>query len=405
MHMAATPAGSTLKFAPYFSLIGAGLLIFTGLFSLAPSLPVIREYFQTLPNVDVLTQMVGATSAFTFAVGCLLVSRVIDRWGYRAVYICSLLLMGVVGVLAALIDNLYGIILTRALVGFAVAGIVNSVLVGINRLLNEQGQARALGLQGAIGSFAAIGIFPIIGFLTGIDWRLAFAAHLIAFLFIPLALMLPATAAVAETPGEHARHDLAAAFKNVGAMIGAAAVFGGMVIFGLAMFAPLFVVSMGVTDPQLLSVPPTATVVGAAIGSWLTIPLRSRASLPRLIALTLIVESIGLTILAFSGSLWGVAAGTIIGGAGTGLLAPFLYSSVSKVSPGNPASALGLVNALLYGAMILFPLVAMPFAHLVGGPRPMLMTLVGCGLLLTILFLLPALLARRTRGKAASGEV
>jgi MFS family permease len=379
-------------------------LIFTGLFSLAPSLPVIRERFQALPNIDVLTQMVGATSAFTFALGCLLVSRVIDRWGYRSVYIGSLLMMGVVGVLAALIDNLYGIILTRAIVGFAVAGIVNSVLVAINRLLNEQGQARALGLQGTIGSFGAIGIFPIIGFMTGIDWRLAFAAHLIAFMFIPLALMLPAPAAVVgETPGEHARGALAAALKNVGAMIGAAAVFGGMVIFALAMFAPLFIVSMGVTDPQLLSVPPTATVMGAAIGSWLTIPLRSRASLPGLIALTLIVESIGLTILALSGSLWGVAAGAIIGGAGTGLLAPFLYSSVVKASPGNPGSGLGLVNALLYGAMILFPLVAMPFAQLVGGPRPMLMTLVGCGLLLTILFLLSA--PGRTQTKAVSSKV
>jgi MFS family permease len=313
-------------------------------------------------------------------------------------------MMGVVGVLAALIDNLYGIILTRAIVGFAVAGIVNSVLVAINRLLNEQGQARALGLQGTIGSFGAIGIFPIIGFMTGIDWRLAFAAHLIAFMFIPLALMLPAPAAVVgETPGEHARGALAAALKNVGAMIGAAAVFGGMVIFALAMFAPLFIVSMGVTDPQLLSVPPTATVMGAAIGSWLTIPLRSRASLPGLIALTLIVESIGLTILALSGSLWGVAAGAIIGGAGTGLLAPFLYSSVVKASPGNPGSGLGLVNALLYGAMILFPLVAMPFAQLVGGPRPMLMTLVGCGLLLTILFLLSA--PGRTQTKAVSSKV
>lgn len=66
-------------------------------------------------------------------------------------------------------------------------------------------------------------------------------------------------------------------------------------------------------------------------------------------------------------------------------MAPILYARAIKASTGNPASGLGLVNAFIYGAMILFPLVAMPLAQLVGSPRLMLMTLIGCGLLLMIL--------------------
>ncbi|MEJ7933933.1 MFS transporter [Sphingobium sp. AN558] len=383
--MAAAPVRAPLKLAPYISLVGAGVLIFTGLFSLAPSLPALRQHFIALPNIDVLVQIVGAGAAFTFAIGCLLSGRLIERAGYRSIYVGSLLTMGVAGTSAALIDNIYLIILTRAIVGFAVAGIVNSVLVAINRLLNEQAEARALGLQGAIGSVMAIGLFPIMGFLTSVDWRLAFSAHLIAFLFLPLALMLP-VAASGEEHGEPG--DFASAVRNVGALVGASAVFSGIVIFALAMFGPLFVLSLGVTDPQMQSLPPTATVIGSALGSWLTIPLRARFTLSRLLALTLFVEFMGLAVIALSFSFPGVIAGTLLGGLGTGLVAPILYACVIKASTGNPASGLGLMNALIYGAMILFPLVAMPLAQLVGSPRLMLMTLVGCGLLLMILLLL-----------------
>lgn len=383
------PDSSPLKFAPYMSLVGAGILIFAGLFSLAPSLPALRQHFISLPNIDVLVQIVGAAAAFTFAIGCLLSGRIIERAGYRPIYIGSLLTMGVFGPAGALIDNISVIILTRAIVGFAVAGIVTSVLVAINRLLSEQAEARALGLQGAIGSVAAIAIFPVMGFLTSIDWRLAFSAHLISFLFLPMALMLPL--ASSHKNGQAKRGNFASAVRNVGVLVGAAAVFSGMVIFALAMFSPLLVVSIGVTDHQLQSLPPTAMVIGTAVGSWLTIPLRARFTLPRLVALTLFVESIGLAVIALSSSFPGVISGTLLGGLGTGLVAPIIYACVIKASTGNPASGLGLANALIYGAMILFPLVAMPLAQLVGSPRLMLMTLVGCGLLLTILFLLPAL--------------
>ncbi|WP_176599212.1 MULTISPECIES: MFS transporter [Sphingobium] len=370
----------------YLSLPGAGILIFLGLFSLAPALPGVRQHFQAVANADVLTQVVGAAAAFTFALGCLFSSRAIDRLGYRSVYLISLLLLGVVGPTAALLDDLYAIILTRGVVGLGCAGIVNASLVGINRLLSGKGQTRALGLQGLIGSCAAIGLFPAIGALSGISWRLAFAGHLIAILFIPLVLMLPPSRPASENAED--KVVLRAALKYVGPLTGSAAIFGGMVVFTIAMFAPLFLVQLGVTNAQLLSIPPTATVVGSAIGSWLFVPLSNRLRSSYAFALTLVVEGAGLVGIALSHSVWGVGASSLLAGIGSGLLAPLLYSSAIKASPGSPASALGLVNALLYGAMILFPLVAIPFAQLVGGQRPMLIALVTCGQLLAVLFVL-----------------
>lgn len=397
--MALEPVHPRLKLMPYISLVGAGILIFTGLFSLAPSLPALRQHFIALPNIDVLVQIVGAGAAFTFAIGCLLSGRIIERAGYRPIYIGSLLTMGVFGPAAALIENIYFIIVTRAIVGFAVAGVVNSVLVAINRLLDEQGEARALGLQGTIGSVAAILIFPFMGFLTSLDWRLAFSAHLIAFMFLPLALMLPVTSSEKDAQAEPG--NFASAARNVGALVGGAAVFSGMVIFALAMFGPLLVLSLGITDPQLQSLPPTATVIGSAVGSWLTISLRTRFTLRRLLALTLFVEFMGLGVIALSTSFPGVIAGTLLGGLGTGLVAPILYGCVIKASTGNPATGLGLVNALIYGAMILFPLVAMPLAQLIGSSRLMLMLLAGCGLMLMIPFLLPSS-SKRPSGPAVT---
>lgn len=381
----AQPSLPKLNILAYLSLPGSGVLIFLGLFAIAPMLPAVRAHFETSANVDILVQTIGAMSPLTFAIGSLFSSSVIDRFGFRTVYLVSVLVLGIAGSSAGLMDNLYAIICTRALVGFAAAGIVNGSLVAIGRLLAESAQTRTMALQTLVGSCVAIVLFPVVGTLAGISWRLAFAIHLIAILFVPLVLMLPAS--VRAAPGAQPKGNLRRAAADLGALVSITAIFSGMVIFAISMFAPMFLVSLGVTSPQLLSIPPTATVIGSATGAWLSVPLLARLSNFQALSYMLILEGLGLATIALSQSWWGVSIGALLAGTGAGALTLTLYAVAIRASgAGSPAAALGLVNALVYGAMILFPLVAMPFAQLVGGPRPMLGTVVLCSLILATSF-------------------
>ncbi|MGA2952583.1 MAG: MFS transporter, partial [Caulobacteraceae bacterium] len=244
-------APARLRPAAAAALLGSNVLVFLGIFALAPDLPAVKAHFAAMPNAGLLTQLVGAMAGLTFALGSLAVGRLINRFGYRAVYTVSLLAFAIAGPAAAVMPDLYLVILTRMVVGLASAGIVNAALVAIGRLLPEAAQARMLGLQTLIGSVVAIVGFPLVGQLAGIDWRLAFLVHLVALLFVPLVLTLPVVGEVGASgaPLPSAR--------SVGRLILATAVFSGMVIFIATIFGPLFLASMGVSNPSLLSIPPT----------------------------------------------------------------------------------------------------------------------------------------------------
>jgi MFS family permease len=367
------PAGST-------AILGASILVFVGLFSLASALPAVRVHFAGAPYVDLLTQLVGAMSGFSFAFGSLMAGRVITRFGYRQVYVVSLLAFAAAGAAPAVLPNLYAIIFTRVIVGLSAATILNAALVATSRLLSPPAQARMLGLQSIVASVAGITAFPVIGQLSGIDWRLPFAVHLMALIWVPLVMALPA--------GRSTDSDLNAlpVARGVGVLILVTTVFVGMAVFISTIFGPLFLVGLGVTNTGLLSIPPTAAAIGGLIGSTLYLFLRSRVGLASTFAWALGAMTVGLATAGLATSVWGVAAGSFVAMAGGGAFSPNMNSAAIMASPENPGPALGLINSLFYGAMILFPLILSQFSAGMSGPRAALFGSAAFAGLLSIAF-------------------
>jgi MFS family permease len=348
-------------------LIGSNILIFLGLFSLAPALPAVRGAFAGAANVDLLTQLVGAMSGFTFALGSFGMGPLITRFGYRRVYIISLLAFALAGAGGAALHDLYSINVTRAIVGIACAGVVNAALVAIGELVPPAAQSRLLGVQALIGGISAIVLFPIIGRLGGIDWRLAFAVHLVALLFIPLVLALPAAPPFQRAGAAQPRG------RSVKPIILLTAAFAGMAVFIASVFGPLFLTTLGVTDSDLLSIPPTAAATGSVVGSALYVFLRPRLGLNGTFAFSLAAMAAGLATSGLSGSVWPLAAGAAATALGGGAFAPNLNAAAIEASPENPGPALGVVNGVMYGAMILFPIVMNALTAVVGGPGGVLL--------------------------------
>lgn len=349
------------------ALLGSALLIFVGLFALAPALPPLQSAFATEPSSALLIQLVGATSSLTFAVGSLFVGRIVSRVGYRPVYLVALIVFAVSGSMAALSGSLIAIVATRALVGLATAAIVNAALAAIGLLLPSDRQARALGLQAMIGASGAVAAYPLISQLAAWDWRLAFAVHLLALLFVPLVLALP-TIARSEAPSVATGRA-----RGVGPLMLLAIVFFGMVVFIGTIFGPLFLASVGITEPVLLALPPTAGSAGSTLGSAIYGRIRHRLSVSAVFAMVLVLAAAGLAIAALTANVWGVALGCFVVLFGGGLFVPNMNAAAIAASPVRPAPTLGLVNALLYGSMVLFPLIFSQIADALGGPRYVLL--------------------------------
>src|SRR3546814_17773475 len=120
--------------------------------------------------------------------------------------------------------------------------------------------------QSVAGAMLAIGCFPLVGAFAAIGWRWPFALHLVGLLVIPVALTLPRTRS-SGTKTERTAPSSRLAGLSVGFLLVAA--FMGMVSILGSLFAPFFLIGIGISDPNVQAYPLMAmAAAGMAASSF-----------------------------------------------------------------------------------------------------------------------------------------
>jgi MFS family permease len=151
---------------------------------LAPALPGIASAFQDVPNAELLVRLMLTLPALLAAGGAPLAGLLIDRWGRKNVITASITLYGLAGTSGYVLDSLSGILLSRAILGLAMAGLANGFVTLLADYFTE---ARLHQFMGYLGAFAGISgvVYQILaGFLAGIGWQYPFLIYLVAFLIL-----------------------------------------------------------------------------------------------------------------------------------------------------------------------------------------------------------------------------
>lgn len=352
------------------ALLGCGLFSTIGLFSPGLVLPQIERANATMPHAELLTQLIGAVASFAFAVGAPFAGALIARLGCRRVVAPSLVLFALIGTTPALLDDLWGIVATRVLLGLCLAGIFTGGLAGIGALADAQ-RAKMFGWFAMVGGAAAIVMFPIVGALGRIDWHLAFTVHLVALAIVPLAWRLPATLGLAASASAAPAAERPGGLMTP-AMLGllGLAGFAGMSMFLPPMYVPLYLVSLGTTDPRLLAIPVTLSSIAAVFASACYGYLHGRLGIYGLSAATTVVIGVALLIAGSVTSIPLFTAAIVVQGSLIALIAPNVSATAIAISPpAQHSQAIGLANGVMFGAQLLFPFIASAirgYAGLVG---------------------------------------
>lgn len=171
----------TLLFASTMTVM-AGAII-------SPSLVDIALYFNQVEPIYI--KLIITLPAFFIAIFGTFIGKLSDKWGRKKIFILSLLLYAFAGVSGFFIKNIYYLLLSRALLGIAVAGIltISTALIADN--FTGKKRNTFAGLQGL---FMALGgaFFGILGgALANINWRLPFLIYITSlFLIIPVILFI-----------------------------------------------------------------------------------------------------------------------------------------------------------------------------------------------------------------------
>lgn len=391
------------------TLLASGIPAILGLFAFGVVLPSIAAEFHALPNAELLSQLVGGIVGLAFALSSPFVGILIARVGYRTVYFWSMVAFSIAGLSVLAIHDIYVILLTRVVIGVAVAGAVVASVTGISTL-PERERARLFGLMTAVGGGLGLISYITIAKLAEFGWRTPFALHAIGLLMLPFILMLPR--GVAAAPAHHGSEGAEAAGRPSRRGL---SVLGGLTIafvpLGLYMgmagvlppvFGPFYLNSIGIADPTTIALPLMAAafvaVVTASFYGW----IQGRIGIDGMFALTLFVVAAGAGLSSVTATLGEFTLAQMVMSAGLAWTIANLNAAAVLAAPHGPSRALAIVNGLYYGAQALLPFAVRILEHF-AGPAGVFQGFAAVGLVGGLLYLYRALTGRR-HGHSSGGK-
>lgn len=145
--------------------------------TIAPSLPQMSEVFKDTPQAVFLSKQVLTLPALMIAIVSPAAGYIIDNFGRLKLLFISLILYAIGGTTGLYLNDLYGILAGRALLGIAVAGIMTTTTTLIADYLDGTERNKFIGLQGAFMALGSIVFVGSGGRLADVGWRYPFLLY------------------------------------------------------------------------------------------------------------------------------------------------------------------------------------------------------------------------------------
>ena len=193
------------KYLKITLLFSASLTIMAGA-TVAPSLPSMAELFHEVPNIELLTKLVLTLPSLFMAILAPLVGANINKWGRKKLMLWGMILYLFGGTSAYFLNDIYMILLSRAILGVSIA--INATVVStlIGDYFQGEERHKYTGLQAAFVNIGGIVFITLGGFLAEISWRTPFLIYIAPLFLIPMVMKY-----IYEPTFEH--HEMHAEFK------------------------------------------------------------------------------------------------------------------------------------------------------------------------------------------------
>ncbi len=165
-------------------LLASSLTVMAGSI-ITPALPAIGGHFSD--SADWLIPLVLTLPALVIALVAPFVGTLADRFGRRRLLLLSLAIYGVGGTVGAFTQTLSLLLVSRAILGVGVAGIMSVSTTLIGDYFSGAERQRLIGLQGTFMALGGVVFLTLGGALAELGWRGPFIVYLVALLLLPLA--------------------------------------------------------------------------------------------------------------------------------------------------------------------------------------------------------------------------
>ena len=342
---------------------------------IAPALPGMEDHFSDVPNVDLLVRLVLTFPALFIVIGATMAGYVVDRWGRKNVLLFSTALFGLSGSSAFLLDSLPAILVSRAVLGFAIAGVGTSVTTIIADYYVGRTRARLMGWQMTSLALTGVLVISLVGIMANVSWRASFLIYLTAFISIPFVAIWIREPTRPKTGVAPQRSSGEGGKLPTGIRLPSRRI---ALIYGVAMLWQLMLAVIHVQLPfyleELTEASATDTGVAiavfalfAALTSFVYGPVSSRIKITGIVHTSIILFGLGFGIIGFADNYGHVLLGLAMVGLGLGLHNPNVnFWLTSEVPVEMRGRALGGLMTFAFLGQFMAPLVSQPVSNQFG---------------------------------------
>ncbi|OJJ17825.1 hypothetical protein BKI52_28615 [marine bacterium AO1-C] len=346
-------------------LMASSLTVMAGA-TIAPSLPQMSEVFKETPQAEFLSKLVLTLPALMIAIVSPVVGYIIDKFGRLKLLFVSLGLYAIGGTTGLYLNDLYGILVGRAILGIAVAGVMTTATTLIADYLEGEERNKFMGIQGAFMALGGMVFVGTGGRLADIGWRYPFLLYFFSLIVLPLVYVYLFEPKVKKAAQENLVNDNPPSNVYPRFLVNFVylVTFLSMLLFYMVpVQIPFLLKELGIEKNSLAGL---AIVVGTFMGTITSFNYRrikARLSYVQIYALSFGLMGIGFCVVGVAQSYNVVLVGMAFGGLGMGFLLPNPSLWMMSLAPAKIRGRLigGLTMAVFLGQFF-SPIASEPIA-------------------------------------------
>ncbi|HNB70372.1 MAG TPA: MFS transporter [Acidobacteriota bacterium] len=341
-------------------LLLSSLTVMSGA-TIAPSLPEMKKVFEFHPRADLYVKLVLTMPALMIALLAPLAGVVVDRMGRRGLILISLVLYGLAGCSGLVVDSLEVMLIGRAFLGAAVAGLMTATTTLIGDYFKGEERTDFLGKQAAYMALGGVVFLLGGGGLADLHWRAPFTIYGLAFVLVPAVLWF-----IQEPPRvDHHTLKLESSIKEVHwGMVAFLFVMGGlgmMFFYMIPVQLPFFLKFQFQTSNTQVGFAIALVTLCGAVTAMQYPRLKRKLSFQLLLAAHLLGMGIGFCLLSYSRSYLQALGCLVFSGLGSGLLMPNLNVWLLSITPESiRGRVIGGITMFFFIGQFLSPIVTSP---------------------------------------------
>lgn len=343
------------------TLLLVSSLTIMSIITISPALPQIVQAFPGVKNVNFLVKLILTIPALMIAIFSPIAGRLIDRHGRLRILWISLVVYAVAGSAGYYLNNIYHLLISRAVLGISVGMSMTIVITLIADYFEGMERQKFVGLQIAFMSIGGILFISLGGILADFGWRYPFLIYLSSLLILPLSILYlqePRILVKTNLTNGNAKTPEIIWLLFINTML------MWIIFFFIPVQIPFYLKSIGVEKNALIGAAIATSTLFSAISSFSYSKLKARFSFLTIFSMGYLLMSAGFVCISISNTYVLVVLAMMLCGLGMGMMIPNTNMWVMKIVPPEiRGKEIGKLTTFWFLGQFLSPVIIFPLLN------------------------------------------